>query len=91
MPRCENDMCGRTDVEPDNLRNVNGQIVCEICAPKIVGICSAQKDLVWGRQFDYELSYTKVHGLRAGASIGGAKISFEVSQEELGSLFGPER
>jgi len=93
MPHCENSECARDELPPEEIvENVeNGKLICEKCAETVdvVAIPTRHEELVLGRELDYEVSYTKKAGLRAGIRLGGAKLSFEVEQEELNRTFGP--
>ena len=93
MPRCENEQCGREELSPDELHEdlETGGLFCGDCAEdkKIVKVPNRQ-DLVLGREFDYDVSYTRKDGLKAGVRLGGAKLSLEVDAGELNRTFGPE-
>ena len=93
MPRCENEQCGKDELSPDELyEDVNTkELFCEECAEgKQIVKLPAKQDLVLGREFDYDVSYTKKQGFKASARLGGAKLSFEVNPDELNRTFGPE-
>lgn len=92
MPKCEE--C-KNSVKPDRLFQDldTGKLCCEECADgkRIVSIPEEDPDTFLGRTYDYDFSYTREKGIRASGRLGGAKVTLEVSQEELTSWLGAPR
>ena len=88
MPHCENNQCHK-QLSPEHVRESrSGKLLCGECI-KVTPLHPNQQ--VMGRDFDYSIGYNQKDGLRAHVSLGGAKLSFEVSQQELTRTFGPEQ
>lgn len=88
MPHCENIKCNK-QLSPEHVRESrSGKLLCGACVDVIP---LHPPNQVMGRNFDYAVGYTKKNGLQAHVSLGGAKLSFEVSQEEITRTFGPEQ
>lgn len=92
MPTCEMKKCGRT-IGPNETREDNGKVVCESCFGATVtpiGVKSKEK-LFLGRELNFDFGYTNKDGAKAELSLGGAKLSLSISQEELTRTFGPSK
>lgn len=95
MPHCENENCNK-QLASHEVKEKDGKLLCDPCANPVTplkALPGAKKDPrghVMGRDFDYGLSYTRKDGIQGHVSLGGAKISVEVSQEEITRIFGPE-
>ena len=96
MPHCEKQECPKNELSPDEIvQNVKtGEIICEECSEDVDVVAvpvKTREDLVFGREYDYNLSYTKREGFRAGIRLGGARLSLEVDQSEFDRVFGPSK
>ena len=93
MPYCENTVCNK-QLSPEHVREArSGKLLCATCldlAEKLTKGESAPTQLL-GRDFNYDFGYTRQRGIHAEVSLGGAKLSLEVSQEELTRTFGPPK
>jgi hypothetical protein len=96
MPHCENKNCNK-QLTSDEVQEKEGKLLCEPCANPVTPLkalpgskVDPRGGQVMGRDFDYGLSYTRKHGIQGHVSLGGAKLSLEVSQEEITRIFGPE-
>ncbi len=92
MPHCENKNCNKQLASHEIQEGGDGKLVCSSCVTdnKVTPLHPERTDLVLNREFDYAIGYTKKRGLQAHVRLGGAKLSLEVSQEEIASIFGPE-
>jgi len=95
MPKCENPECAEAELTPEEIHEEvsTKRILCDDCAEGtvVVRIPVKSKSLVLGRELDYQVSYTKREGLRAGVRLGGAQLSLSVDQSELDRTFGPHK
>lgn len=90
MPHCENTACDKQNLAPDEVQKTpDGKLVCEECA-KVTPLHPEHDGRILNREFDYAVGYTKKNGFQVHAKLGGAKISLEISQEEIIRIFGPE-
>jgi len=91
MPYCENQICQK-QVKPNELIEDDDILVCIEChnRPELHPVVDPGKNKVLGREFDYGVSYNRRDGFKAHARLGGARLSFEVDQDELRRTFGPE-
>lgn len=92
MPHCENTVCNKK-LHPEHVREAkSGQLLCSECLNDVTPLHGEKPPAqLWGRDFGYDFGYTRQRGIYAGASLGGAKLSLEVSQEELTRTFGPPK
>ena len=95
MPHCEKQDCKNTRLGPhDVVEDIGtGELICEDCAEDVevvaVSATKAKPETFLGRPYDYEFSYSKKHGFRAGVQLGKARLTLEIDQEELDNTFGP--
>jgi hypothetical protein len=91
MPRCE--VCDEEQKPEKLFRDLDTDVLCcEGCADGRRIVSVPRKDLIFGRTYDYSVSYTREKGLEAKGRLGGAKITLEVDQNEFSRVFGaPEK
>ena len=92
MPHCENTACNKKITPDEACKEIDGSVVCPACADGVTPLHGEPKpQQMWGRDFNYDFGYTRQRGAYAGVSLGGAKMSLEISQEELTRTFGPAK
>ena len=86
MPHCDN--C-KTDVPSTSLYKDmdNNELLCATCADSRP-IVQLPQGTFLGRDFDYDVSYSRKEGIKAFARLGKATISLHVPQEELVKVVG---
>lgn len=89
MPKCVS--CSES-IPPENLVEdaETQELLCPRCGEerKVVAFPGHKRNLVLGRELDYGVSYDREVGLRAHASLGKAKISVEIAEEEIKRTLG---
>jgi hypothetical protein len=89
MPHCENTVCNKQLAPEEVKESREGLLLCSECV-KVTPLHTNQDSRILNRQLDYAFGYTKKKGIQAYVRLGGVKLSLEVSQKEITSIFGPE-
>jgi hypothetical protein len=87
MPHCEE--C-KVEVKPEQLHEEagTGTLLCEGCAEgKVLVKLPNKKDLILGRDYEYDVSLSK-DGFSARGRLGGFRAAVHVDSEELAKVFG---
>lgn len=86
MPHCEE--C-KEEVSADQLYEdqSNKDLLCKGCADNRP-IVSLPHGTIMGREFDYDVSYSRKEGLKASARLGTASLNLHIPQEELSKVIG---
>jgi hypothetical protein len=91
MPFCE--QCS-DELKRDELYQEVGtkKILCASCAAgKTLVRLPPKEDRILGRTYDYSVAFTRENGLEARGRVGGMKLTFQVDNEEIARVFGPQR
>lgn len=86
MPHCES--CNTELSSKELFTEVDTRkLICQDCGVgKVVEL--PQGNLILGREFDYDFSYSRKEGLKASANLGKASITLHIPQEELVKVLG---
>ncbi len=82
MPHCEFCHVNPPAVELHVDEETN-KLACANCKPEVIST-----ETILGREFDYDVSYSKKDGIKASARLGKASLELHIPQEEITKVFG---